>query len=135
MKNCKKKLSILVFTNVSRSDPHVQLGCIVGLLIGDMRKNLVSHVVAWLSHKSRRKVKSVTAEKLLAASKSIDLGKEAAPCFSENLDTKVIFYLVIYSKELFSTISTQENAADCSPRGDVGPFCFEFATGIVENIS
>lgn len=129
------ELTVLVFSEASRSDEAGQLGVITGFLIGEMKNNAIYHPISWLSHKSKRPVKSVPAAEILAAGEGIDEGKTIARTYSDLLDMDVGMRLCVDSKDLFTSLSTQKNSIDKSIRGDVGCIRYEFQTGAVEKIS
>ena len=125
-------LSILVFSDASRIDENGQLGVLTGLLVGEMKQNSIYHPLSWISHKSKRPVKSVPAAEILAASEGIDKGKSIAAAYSEIMDMNIKVRLFVDSKDLSTSLSTQTNSIDRSIRGDVGCIRFEFQTGTVE---
>lgn len=128
-------LSVLVFSDASWTDENGQLGVITGLLVGEMKQDAIYHPISWISHKSKRPVKSVPAAEILAASEGIDEGKSVAAAYSEIMDMDIRVRLCVDSKDLFTSLSTQKNSIDSSIRGDVGCIRFEFRTGTVEKIS
>ena len=81
-------LSILIFSDASRSDENGQHGIILGLLVGELERNAINHTLSWISHKSKRPVKSVPATGILAASEGIDEGVAKTPphsCYTVKL--------------------------------------------------
>lgn len=68
-------MSISIFADAGRVVDHGQLCFISGLLIGPLAINSVFHTLSWISHKSKRPVRSVAAAEILAASEAIDEGK------------------------------------------------------------
>lgn len=133
--NTELELSVAVFADASKSDENGQLGIITGLLIGDMKEGSVFHNTSWLSHKSKRPVKSVPAAEIFAAAEGIYEGKMIAGVYSEIFKMKISLRLFVDSKDLFTSLSTQRLSIDRSIRGDVGSIRFEFQTGMVQNIS
>ncbi len=131
----KYKLSILVFSDASRVDENGQIGLLAGLLVGEMEKQSICHALSWISHKSKRPVKSVPAAEILAATEGIDEGKMIAQAYSELMAMEIKMQLCVDSKDLFTSLSTQRNSIDRSIRGDVSSIRFEFQTGAVEKIS
>lgn len=90
---------MLVFADASRIDEIGQLGDIAGLLIGDFRKQSIFHVTSWISHKSKRPVKSVPAAEIFTADEGIDEGKIIAAAYSEILSFKVMPHLCLDFKD------------------------------------
>eukprot|EP00178_Gracilaria_changii_P001336 TRINITY_DN1187_c0_g1_i1.p1 TRINITY_DN1187_c0_g1~~TRINITY_DN1187_c0_g1_i1.p1 ORF type:complete len:639 (-),score=88.06 TRINITY_DN1187_c0_g1_i1:5196-7112(-) len=128
-------VSVLVFSDASRSIDHGQLGFVAGLLFGEFETNSVFHPVSWSSHKSRRPVKSIGSAEVLAAGCAIDEGKVLKRAFSKLLDVEVSLLVVVDSKDLFDTLSTCRNATDRSIRADVSVIRYEFETYQVSRMS
>ena len=124
-----------MFSDASRTDENGQLGVITGLVVGKMENNAIYHTISWISHKSRRPVKSVPAAKILAAAEGIDDGKMFSKAYSENMDMDLRMRLCVDSKDLFTSSSTKRNSIAQSIRSHVGCIRFEFKTGSVEYIS
>lgn len=133
--NTKVELSVLAFSDASKVDENGQLGIICGLLVGDMSEGSVFHPITWLSHKSRRPIKSVPAAEILAASEAIDEAKAIAGVYSELFNMNIKVRLCVDSKDLFTSLSTQRLSVDRSIRGDVGVIRYEFQTGVVDRIT
>lgn len=76
-------LSMLVFSDASRSDENGKLGIIVGLLVDELKRNTIYGPLSWISHKSKRPVKRVPAAEILASSEGIDEGKVISYAYSE----------------------------------------------------
>lgn len=133
--NTELELSVLVYADASKIDENGQLGVTTGLLVGDMKEGSVFHNISWLSHKSKRPIKSVPAAEILAASEGIHEGKMIASVYSEIFQMEISLRLFVDSKDLFTSLSSQRLSIDRSIRGDVGSIRFEFQTGSVENIS
>jgi len=129
------EMSILVFSDASRTEESGQLGILTGLLVGKMQNNVIYHPLSWISHKSKRPVKSVPAAEILAAAEGIDEDKIIAQAYYELEDMDIRMRLCLDSKDLFTSLSTQRNSIDRSIRGDVSCIRFEFQTGNVERIS
>ncbi len=129
------KLKVLVFTDASRSDENGQIGVIAGLMLGDLEEGSTFHLLSWMSHKTRRPVKSIPAAKILAASEGIDEGKLIKGVYKELFNTDVQLQICVDSKDLFNSMSTQRQSIDRSIRGDVACIRYEFQTGSVNEIS
>lgn len=133
--NVSHEISIAVFANASRIDENGQIGVLAGLLIGELTEGAVFYTLLWLSHKSRRPVKSVPAAEILAAAEGIDEEKMLAATYSEFLGVQVKLRVYIDSKDLFSSLSTQRVSVDRSIRSDVSCIRYEFQTGNVNELS
>ena len=129
------ELSVLVFADASRTDDCGQLGVVTALLVGDMKKNSIYHIVSWVSHKAKPPVKSVPAAEIFTAAEGIYEGKTLARAYSELLDIDIKVRLCVDSKDLFTSLSTQKNSIDKAIQGDVGCIRFEFQTGAVDMVS
>ena len=71
---------------------------------------------------------------MLGAGEAINEGKVLAKALEELLGTEVKLWIVVDSKDLFSTLSTCRLATDRSIRGDVSSIRFEFATKNVSSM-
>ena len=129
------KLSVLVFADASKGDTYGQLGILAGRLVGNFKNSAIYHAVSWISHKSKRPVKSVPAAEILASSEAIDEAKGIAHAYSEILNIDVRVHLCVDSKNLFTSLSTQRNSVDRSIRGDVACIRFEFQVGNLDQIT
>lgn len=128
------EVSILVFSDASRVDENGQIGIVSGLLLGELKEGTPYHILSWISHKTKRPVKSVPAAEILAASESIDEGKLLKKAYSELINVEVKLIVCVDSKDLFTSLSTQRLSLDRSIRGDVSSIRFEFETGTVDQI-
>lgn len=115
-------------------DDNRQLGSICGLLVGDLPKGSIFHPICWLSHKSRRPVKSLLATGARAVSKSIDEANTIASVYPELFNTEIKVRTLVVSEGLFTSLSTQRISMDRPIRGDVGVIIYEFETGIADKI-
>ena len=61
------ELKVLVFYDASKVDKNGQVGILTSLLVGGLKHNAIHRVLSWVSHKSKRPGKSVTAAEILAA--------------------------------------------------------------------
>lgn len=89
-------------------------------MVGEMQQNSIYHLLSWISHKSKRPVKSVRAEEILPVSEGIDEGKCVAAAYSKIMDMDIKVSLCVDSEDLFTSLSTQRNSIDSSIRGNVG---------------
>ena len=126
--------SIMVFSDAGRKFDHGQLSVLAGLLLGDTEKYSVFHTLSWISHKSKRPVKSVGAAEILAAGEAIDEGKLLRLALTTILPLNIDFMLVLDSRDLFNSLSTCRNSADRSIRADVNVIRYEFESRNVSNM-
>ena len=61
------KLTVVVFTDASRSVDHGQQGYIARLLMANLEQHAVFHLPSWNSRKSKRPVKRIGSAEILAA--------------------------------------------------------------------
>lgn len=111
------EISILVFADASNVDVNGQIVVICGFLIGHMEAESVFHPIMWMSHKSRRPIKSLPAAEVLATVESIDEAKIIAGADSKLFQTKIRTILCVKSKALFSSLTTQRLSVGRSIRG------------------
>lgn len=90
------------------------------------------HTLSWLSHESEFLVKSIGAAEILAAFEGIDKGKVLREEATLLLGISAELIVVIYSKELFTSYSTQRNSNDWSVRGIVNTISVEYEIGDVD---
>lgn len=128
-------LNILVVSDASRSVDHGQLCFVAGLLFGPMEQNSVFHTLSWISHKSKRPVKSIGAAEILAAFEAIDEGKTLSKAFSSLLGIAVGLIIALDTKNLYTSLSTRRNSIDRSIRADVNVIRYEFETRNVNRIT
>lgn len=129
------ELSVLVFTDASRTDDVGQLGVLAGPLVDEMKNNSIYHAISWMSHKSKRPVKNVPAAEIFAAPEGVDEEKTITKTYSEILDMDIKLRLTVDSKDIFSSLSTQMNSIIKSIRGDMSCLRYEFQTGAVNQVS
>ena len=129
------ELSILVFADASKPREHGQIGVLAGLLVGELESGSIFHSLSWISHKSKRPVKSVPAAEILAAGEAIDEAKSIAHAYRQLLGVKIGVQLCVDSKDLFRSMSSQRNSIDRSIRADVACIIFEFQVGGVDKIT
>lgn len=122
------ELSILVFSDASKSNDSGQLGCIAGLLIGHFQQGSIFHGLHWTSNKSKRPVRSTAGAELLAAGYSIDEGKILRNVYQDVLGISVNLDNVVDSTDLWTTLSTCRDSLDKSIRGNDGRIRCEFET-------
>jgi len=100
------ELSILIFSDASKTADAAQLGHVSGLLIGPFKKDAIFHGLHWTSNKSKRPVRSTGSAEILAAGYGIDEGKILRNAYEELLDVKVNLISAVDSKDLWTTLST-----------------------------
>ena len=106
------ELSVLIFADSSQQTDHGQLSYLADLLFGNFESRSVFHTLSWSFHKSQRPVKSVTSAETLAAGEAIDEGKLLVKALEELLGTEVKLWVIVNSKDLFSTLSICRLATD-----------------------
>jgi len=130
----KESVSIAVFADAGRTLDHGQLSIVAGLLIGPLSENSILHVYSWISHKSKRPVRSIGAAEVLAASEAVDEGKVLKSAMTRLLGINVELIVIVDSKDLYTSLSTQRNSIDRSIRADVNVIRFEFETNSVNEM-
>lgn len=70
-------VSVAIFPGVVRLNDHFKLSFFSGLLIGPLALDSKLHTISWMSHKSKRLVRSIAESDILAASEAIDEAKYA----------------------------------------------------------
>ena len=128
------KLSVVMFSDASKTADKSQLGYIGGLLIGELHDSSLFHTLTWSSHRSSRPVKSVGAAEILAAGEAIDESKALVQALSVLLNMKIDLKLLLDSRDLFESISTCRNSTDRSIRADVSVIRYEFETHHINRI-
>ena len=127
-------VSIAVFADAGRLEDHGQLAFVSGLLIGPLALDSTFHTISWMSHKSKRPVRSIAAAEILAASAAIDEGKILKSTFSLLMATPIQLVIIVDSKDLYTSLSTHRNSIDKSVRADVNVIRFEYEMGNVDQI-
>lgn len=128
------ELSVLFFIDARPSADNGQILYIGGLLIGDMEKGSISHVLWGSLHKARRLVQIIGATEILAAGDAIGEGKELARSLSQICSVGVPLQTDLDSKELFTSLSTQRSRIDKSIRPNVSVKKFELECGYNFNV-
>lgn len=124
--NTSATASILVFSDAGRLTDHGQLSYFAGLLIGPFAQDSLFYVLSWMSHKSKRPVKSVGAAEILAASESMDEGKILKKTMTKVLQVPLRLIVALDSRDLFTSLSTQRNSIDKSIRADINVIRYEY---------
>ena len=127
-------LSVVVFSDASRTDDRGQLAYLAGVLIGPLQKGSIFHTLSWQSHRSRRPAKSTPVAEILACSEAIDEGKTIKYTLRQIIELDLPLYIVVDTKDLFTTLSTRQNSIDKAIRPDVNSIRFEFETQNVDEI-
>lgn len=96
-----------------------------------MKSDSVYHVISWNWHKARRRVKSIGAAETLAAGDAVDIGKILEKAYATILQGQVDLVIVVDTKDIYTTLSTQRELLDKSIRRDVGVIRFEIETKTV----
>jgi len=129
-----KEILLVIFADAGRRIDHGQLCFISGILIGPLQRGSRFYVINWTSHKSKRLVKSSTAAETLAAGEAIDNGQMLKDALSFVLGIKIHLTIVVDSKDLYTSLTTQRNSIDRSIRADVNIIRFEYEVGNVDEI-
>lgn len=130
--NLTHAVSIVVFCDAGRTSDAGQLCHIGGLLLDDLRAGSIFHAISWASHKAHRPVRSTGAAEIMAAGEGVDIGKILTQVYKTLLHAAINLIVVVDSKDLYTTLTTQRQSIDRSIRGDVGVIRFEFE---VKNIT
>lgn len=124
----KEAVNLVAFADASFKEDKSQLAYVIGLVFGDVKKDSVFHLLSWASHKSRRPVHSTPAAEILAASEAIDELMMLKNALDAIFEVRVHTYVLIDSKDLYSTLSTQKNSVDRSVRAAVNCIRFTYET-------
>lgn len=124
----KHKASICVFSDAGRVVDHCQPSFVSGFLIDDLGKDAHFHTLSCMCEKSRRPTKSTGDAEVLAAGEAIDEGKVLRATFELLLDISIGLIVVVDSKDLYTSLSTQRNCVDRSIRADVNCIGLDFET-------
>ena len=127
-------VTLVIFSDAARANDYGQLSFIAGVLLGPLKIGSIFYIISWQSHKSRRPVKSSAAAETLAAAEAIDEGKTLKSTLTSVLQIDVPFYLVVDTKDLYTSLSTKKNSIDKSIRADVNVIRYEFETQNVNKI-
>ena len=127
-------ISLCVFCDAGRSLEAGQISTLSGLVFDDIAEGSMFHVLGWSSHKARRPVKSTAAAEILAASEAIDDGKMLARTLSYIYKSRIELVILLDSKDLYNSLSTQRNSVDKSVRDDVNYIRYDFECGNVSTI-
>ena len=84
------------------------------------------HTFKWSSRKSRRPVRSIADGKLFAVGQGVDGGIMLKRTLSLLLGLFVELIVIIDSKDLYNSLSTQRQSIDHSVRADVNFIRYEF---------
>jgi len=125
---------IVMFADASRKSDTGQLCYVGGLMLGDLNSDATFHTISWASHKSKRPVKSIGTAEIYAAGESIDEGKMLCHAYQKLFNADIKLWIIVDSKDLFTTLSTCRNAMDRSIRGDVSVIRYEFETKNVDRM-
>lgn len=81
-----------------------------------------------MSHKSNSPVKSIGAAEILVGTEGIDGGKILKTLFSVTYRMNIPLHIVLDTKDISTSLSSQRNSIDESIRADVNIVRFEFET-------
>lgn len=91
-------------------------------------------MLSWISHKSKRPVRSIAAAEILAAFEVIDEEKTLKTALSNLLLIPVLLVIIVDSKDLYTSLSTRRNSIDRSIRADVNYIRFQYKIGNIDEI-
>ena len=129
------RLTVLAYTDASKANEYGQVGVLIELLLGEMKTGSIFHAITWISHKSKRPVKSVPAPEIIAAAEGIGEAKIIAHAYRQLLNVNISVRVCLDTKDLFTSLSTQRNSIDRSIRSDIACIRYEFQVGIFDEIS
>lgn len=125
---------LCVFPDAGRLSDYGQLSIIRGVFLGALKMESMFFVLPWLSHKSRRPVKSFAAAETLAVGEALDEGKVLKCTIFKLLNVDIELILITDSKDLFTSLSTQRSSIDKYISADVNSILFELETYAVDKI-
>lgn len=99
-------------------------------MFGELQEGSVIRFLSWISHKSRRPVKSTAAAEILAAGEAIDEIVVLRPAIESLYQVKVRTAVLADSKDLYGPLSSQRHPRDKSVRGDVNAIRYYYETAI-----
>lgn len=105
-----------MFPYTSRVDENGQIGVVRRSLVGEIRTTAVYHALSWMSHKCKRRVKSVQGAEILAAPEGKDEGELLSQTYSAVSGVEIKIHRCVDSKQLFTSLSAQSNSIDRSIR-------------------
>lgn len=121
----RHELSITVLSDAELSATNGQLCYVAELLLSELFHGCIFHTLSWSSYKAKRPVLSIRAAEILAAVESIDEGKILAMTMSLVVSTHIPLHVVLYFKDLYTSLFTHRNSVYKSIRADFN--CIRFA--------
>lgn len=112
-------VTLAAFAHSSHTDTAIQLCFIVCIVFGELKRGSVLHLLSWGSHKSRRPVRSTVAAEIIVAGETLNEIVSLLYVESEILDVTVQIAVLVDSKDLFKSLSSQGQPPDKLFRRDV----------------
>lgn len=128
------QLSVLVFSDAGRAKERGQLEFLCGLLLGELKKGSVFHVLSWSSHLSKRPAKSIGSAEVLAAGSAIDEGILTSSALHVLLNAFIPVIIAVDSKYLFDSLSSCHVPEDKAIRADVQLIRYYFETKKIQKM-
>lgn len=107
---------------------------IVGLFIDTLIFGFTHYVVSWSFQISKRPVKSISSSEIFTAGETIDIGKLIVNAYRSVYNTDIDLFIVIESKDLFTTLFTQRKSINRSNHRDVAVIRYKFETKTVSEM-
>lgn len=112
------EISTVAFADTRKGSSSGQLGVIIGLLIGELKTGSIFHTIPWISHKFKRPLKSTSAAEIFATSEAIDEAKVIENTNKGLLGITLTVCIVLNTKGLCRSLSTQKQSIDWTTIGD-----------------
>lgn len=126
LKNASTK--IVAFSDASHTTDRSQLCYLICVVYGDVAKDSTVHTLEWPSHKSRQLIRAKPAAVILAATEAIESLVPLCQIIQLALGHSFDLWLLVDSKDLYNSLTTQRNSVDKSVRGNVNCIRFVFKT-------
>lgn len=123
-------VTLVAFADASHSAAASQLCFVTAIVFGKIQQGSVIHIMSWASHRSRRPVRSTPAAEILAAGEALDEIVSLKNALSAMLGIKVQLAVLVDSKDLYRSLSSQRHLTDKSVRADVNSICFYHETTV-----
>lgn len=108
--NDLQNLSVVVFSDTGRHADTGKLAFVAIILIDDLSLQYVLHTIACSYHKTKRVFRSrIIAAEILEAGEAIGDGNLLAQTLPSEISTEVFLFIVLDSKDFYTSLSTQWN--------------------------
>lgn len=124
----KEKLYLVAFADAGHSDAARQLCYIVGLVVGPVQKDSLSHFLTRASHKSKRRLRSTTAAEIISAEEALEEVALIEQAFEFIYGVEIKLVVLVDTKELYQCMSTQRNETENPGRGDFNTIRYNYET-------